>query len=546
MNQAHVHLARALREALQSLGVASPRVVLEKPRDPLHGDIATNAAMIHVKDIGKPPRAIAEALLGAIRLDRRLIASESIAGPGFINFALADDFLRSLVTEALREQDNFGKNDELAGRRILIEFVSANPSGPLNVVSARAAAVGDTLVRMFRTRGASCDAEFYVNDAGNQVRLLGESVYARYEAELGHPMEIPEGGYHGDYIIDFARELLAAHGHRFHDMPADQAAQQLGQMAIERHVSWQKASLEKFRVKFDRWYHESELRNRGREFQVLETLRKRDVVYEKDGALYLRTSSFGDQQDWVIVTRDGRPTYFLPDIAYHRDKFERGYDPVLDILGPDHHSFIAKMSAGLRALGLDADKLEVVLLQHVTLLRDGEPVKMSKRAGKLIEMDELLEEVGTDAARYFFLLRRTSTPLDFDIELAKKQSDENPVYYVQYAHARIESIFRKAGVPYPEDGMDLSLLTTSEEMTLLRRIRGFRDMLEDATGSRDPHAITVWLREVATQFHKFYQECRVLTEPPQLQRARLALCRATQIALQNGLALCGVNAPKEM
>jgi arginyl-tRNA synthetase len=541
-----VHLARALREALQSLGVASPRVVLEKPRDPLHGDIATNAAMIHVKDIGKPPRAIAEALLGAIRLDRRLIASESIAGPGFINFALADDFLRSLVTEALREQDNFGKNDELAGRRILIEFVSANPSGPLNVVSARAAAVGDTLVRMFRTRGASCDAEFYVNDAGNQVRLLGESVYARYEAELGHPMEIPEGGYHGDYIIDFARELLAAHGHRFHDMPADQAAQQLGQMAIERHVSWQKASLEKFRVKFDRWYHESELRNRGREFQVLETLRKRDVVYEKDGALYLRTSSFGDQQDWVIVTRDGRPTYFLPDIAYHRDKFERGYDPVLDILGPDHHSFIAKMSAGLRALGLDADKLEVVLLQHVTLLRDGEPVKMSKRAGKLIEMDELLEEVGTDAARYFFLLRRTSTPLDFDIELAKKQSDENPVYYVQYAHARIESIFRKAGVPYPEDGMDLSLLTTSEEMTLLRRIRGFRDMLEDATGSRDPHAITVWLREVATQFHKFYQECRVLTEPPQLQRARLALCRATQIALQNGLALCGVNAPKEM
>jgi len=546
VNQAHVHLARALREALQSLGVASPRVVLEKPRDPLHGDIATNAAMIHVKDIGKPPRAIAEALLGAIRLDRRLIASESIAGPGFINFALADDFLRSLVTEALREQDNFGKNDELAGRRILIEFVSANPSGPLNVVSARAAAVGDTLVRMFRTRGASCDAEFYVNDAGNQVRLLGESVYARYEAELGHPMEIPEGGYHGDYIIDFARELLAAHGHRFHDMPADQAAQQLGQMAIERHVSWQKASLEKFRVKFDRWYHESELRNRGREFQVLETLRKRDVVYEKDGALYLRTSSFGDQQDWVIVTRDGRPTYFLPDIAYHRDKFERGYDPVLDILGPDHHSFIAKMSAGLRALGLDADKLEVVLLQHVTLLRDGEPVKMSKRAGKLIEMDELLEEVGTDAARYFFLLRRTSTPLDFDIELAKKQSDENPVYYVQYAHARIESIFRKAGVPYPEDGMDLSLLTTSEEMTLLRRIRGFRDMLEDATGSRDPHAITVWLREVATQFHKFYQECRVLTEPPQLQRARLALCRATQIALQNGLALCGVNAPKEM
>ncbi len=548
MNQAHTHLFAALTEALRSLGVAEPRVVLEKPRDPRHGDIATNAAMIHTKEIGRPPREIAEALLRELesKLDRTLIARESIAGPGFINFVLADEFLRSLVTEAVREQDNFGRNEELSGQRLLIEFVSANPSGPLNVVSARAAAVGDTLVRMFRARGATCDAEFYVNDAGNQIRLLGESVRARYESELENPTEIPEGGYHGEYIVDFARQLVAEHGKRFHEMPAEQAANELGQMAVERHVTWQKASLERFRVAFDRWYHESELRNRGAEFEVQEKLKGRGAVYEKDGALYLRTSEFGDQQDWVIVTRDGRPTYFLPDIAYHLDKFERGYDVIIDILGPDHHSFISKMKAGLRALGLDADKLEVILLQHVTLLRDGEPVKMSKRAGKLIEMDELLEEVGTDAARYFFLLRRTSTPLDFDIELAKKQSDENPVYYVQYAHARIESIFRKGGADYPTAETDLTPLNAPEELTLLRRIREFGDVLQDTTGSRDPHAITVWLREVAAQFHKFYQECRVLTEPAELQRARLALCRATQIALRNGLALCGVSAPKEM
>ncbi len=547
MNQAHAHLSVALTDALRSLGVAEPRVILEKPRDAQHGDIATNAAMIHTKELGKPPRAIAETLLKELKLDRTLIASESIAGPGFINFVLANKFLCSLVTEALREQDNFGKSAELSGQRILIEFVSANPSGPLNVVSARAAAVGNTLVRMFRMRGATCDAEFYVNDAGNQIRLLGESVRARYETELGNPTEIPEGGYHGEYITDFARELVAEHGQRFHDQSAEQAANELGQMAVERHVAWQKSSLEKFRVAFDRWYHESELRSRRAEHDVLTTLKARNAVYEKDGALYLRTTDFGDQQDWVIVTRDGRATYFLPDIAYHLDKFERHYDAILDILGPDHHSFIAKMKAGLRALGLDADKLEVILLQHVTLLRDGEPVKMSKRAGKLIEMDELLEEVGTDAARYFFLLRRTSTPLDFDIELAKKQSDENPVYYVQYAHARIESIFRKGGVAYPDPDTDLTPLRAPEELTLLRRIREFGEVLRDTTGSRDPHAITVWLREVAAQFHKFYQECRVLdSERPELQHARLALCRATQIALCNGLALCGVNAPKEM
>jgi arginyl-tRNA synthetase len=546
VNDAHLHVKGELTKALRALGVDSPRVILEKPRDAQHGDIATNVAMTHAKDLRKPPRDLAEELLKRLVLDRKQIASENIAGPGFINFVMADEFLRSITAQALTEQERFGSSHDLASVQVLIEFVSANPSGPLNIVSARAAAVGDTLVRMFRKRGAKCYAEFYVNDAGNQVRLLGESVRARYESEMGFPAEIPEGGYHGDYIVEFARDLIKEFGDRFHQMPAEQAAQELGQRAVEHHVAQQKASLERFRVAFDNWFRESTLREKRAEFAILERLKGRDAVYEKDGALYLRTSDFGDTQDWVVVTKDGRPTYFLPDIAYHLNKFERGYDHIVDVLGPDHHSFIAKMSAGLRALGLDAAKLEVILLQHVTLLRDGEPIKMSKRAGKLIEMDELLDEVGTDAARYFFLLRRTSTPLDFDIDLAKKQSDENPVYYVQYAHARIESIFRKGDVPYPEGDVDLTPLTAPEELTLLRRVREFGDVLEETTSARDPHLITVWLREVAAQFHKFYQECRVLTEPAELQQARLALCRATQIALRNGLALCGVEAPREM
>ncbi|MDD5087252.1 MAG: arginine--tRNA ligase [bacterium] len=546
MKRAHEHLRAALIAVLRLLGVAEPKVVLEKPRDAVHGDIATNAAMMYAKGLGKSPRALAEQLTALLNLDRKLILRESIAGPGFINFEFSPDYLRSLATAAIRQGDNFGSDDSLAGVRVLIEFVSANPSGPLNVVSARAAAVGDSLVRLFRARGAQCNAEFYVNDAGNQIRLLGESVLARYEKRLGNPGAIPEGGYHGEYIATYSGSLSDQYGTRFHEQPHDQSVVQLGEMAVEHFVRAQRNSLERFGVRFDHWFRESELRRRKAEWGVLDELRRRDAVYEKDGATYLRTEQFGDTQDWVIVTSDGRATYFLPDIAYHLDKYDRGYDHIINILGPDHHSFTSKMKAALRALGRDPDRLDVMILQHVTLLRDGEPVKMSKRAGRLIEMDELLDEVGTDAARYFFILRRTSTPLDFDIELAKRQSDENPVFYVQYAHARIESIFRRAGVDYPNGDEDVSPLSQPEELSLLRTLRELDDVLDETLGSRDPHAMTVWLRDVAAQFHKFYHECRVLTEPVELQTARLALCRATQIALRKGLSLCGVSAPTEM
>jgi arginyl-tRNA synthetase len=546
MRRVYEHLERQIGSVLIRLGIETPTVILEKPRDPEHGDIATNAAMVNCKALKLPPRKLAEQLIEQLELDDKLVKLESIAGPGFINFRFADAYLQSVVARILVENERFGRTDDLAGKKILLEFISANPSGPLNVVSARAAAVGDTLVRMLRARGADCQSEFYVNDAGNQVRLLGESLRARYESLLGNEMEIPEGGYHGEYVLEFAKQLVKDEGAKYHALASDDASNKLGRLAIERHVSMQRAALERFNVRMDNWYRESGLREARAEYAVLADLKTRGALYKKDGAMFLRTSEFGDGQDWVVVTSEGNPTYFLPDIAYHLSKYTRGYDIIIDILGPDHHSYLTKMAAAMRALGQDAEKLEIMLLQHITLSRNGEPVKMSKRAGQMIEMDELLDETGTDAARYFFLLRRTSTPLDFDIELAKKHTEDNPVYYVQYAHARIESIFKKAEDQDLSGEIAFYLLDHPEELTLIRRLREFGEVIEDCTNNRDPQGMTVWLREVAAQFHRFYHHCRVITEPKELSLARLALCRATQIGLQRGLDLCGVSAPKEM
>lgn len=550
MNRAHRHLYERIKDALLRMGVQKPRVILEKPRDPSHGDIACNAAMVHAKDLRKPPRAIADEILNSLELDREYITGENTAGPGFLNFFFADSYLRSIVKQALDKQDDFGNSGELSDRKILLEFVSANPTGPLNIVSARAAAVGDTLAHLFKARGAHCECEYYVNDTGEQVRLLGESVQAWDQRELGIDADIPEAGYHGEYLRDTASatrdELEDDIQLSSDEIISDEIIIDRGRQAVEHHIQEHGDTLERFRVHMDRWFHESELKDKGDDQRALNRLKSSGATDIRDGAVYLKTSEFGDTQDWVVVTSDGRPTYFLPDIAYHLNKYERGYHHVINILGPDHHSYAGKMRAALRALGENPDLLEVILLQHVTLMRGGEPVKMSKRAGQIVAMTELLDEVGVDAGRYFFLLRRTSTPLDFDIDLAKTQTDDNPVFYVQYAHARIESIFRKAGVGYPAADEDLTPLREPEELDLMRRLRELQEVIVETTDHRDPHGITVWLREVATQFHKFYHDHRVLTEPLDLQKARLALCRATQIALAKGLTLCGVSSPKEM
>jgi arginyl-tRNA synthetase len=540
------HLREEIRRALKSLSLPETEIHFEKPKDASHGDIATNIAFALARAVRKSPREIANLIAEKLLFDKTCIASHAIAGAGFINFVLAPEHLRDVGRSILEKQFAFGNGNELSGQRILLEFVSANPSGPLNIVSARAASVGDSLCRILRARGARVDSEYYVNDFGNQVRLLGESVCAHYESLLGNPTSVPEDGYHGAYLEDFAGSVIEKEGDKYHSLPAPEASRSLGQLAVQFHVQKHRETLDHFRVSYARWFCESELHGRSAPQTILEQMKAANAVFENEGALYLRTSAYGDSKDWVVKTSAGQPTYFLPDIAYHADKFERGYTQLINILGPDHHHFPSRMSAAMRILGLPAERLHVIILQQVNLLRDGVAVKMSKRAGEIVEMAELIDEVGVDAARYFFVMRRTTTPLDFDIELAKSQSDENPVYYVQYAHARIASIFRKGQVAPPDASADWSPLVHVEELNLLRRLREFPDVLSEAAAVKDPHGITTWLREVATQFHRFYHNCRVLGESQELQTARLALCRATQIALARGLDLLGVSAPEVM
>ncbi|MFH1009893.1 MAG: arginine--tRNA ligase [bacterium] len=542
------YLAHATHSVLKSLDLPDVEPQFEKPKNPSHGDIATNVAFVVGAIIGKPPPETARLINEgySLQLDTKEMARHTVAEPGFINFVLAPEHLRDVGRSILEEGAAFGNGDELSGQRILLEFVSANPSGPLNIVSARAAAVGDSLRRILGARGARVDSEYYVNDAGNQVRLLGESLRARYETLLGYSTEVPEEGYHGAYLIDMARAIIEREGDKYHHQAPAEAAGDLVQIAIQFHVEQHREILERFRVPYSRWFRESELHSRGAPQAVLDRMDKAGALFRQDGAHSVRTSSHGDSKDWVVITSAGQPTYFLPDIAYHVDKFHRGYGELLNILGPDHHHFPSRMKAAMRILGLPAEKLHVIILQQVNLLRDGVAVKMSKRAGEIVEMEELVSEVGVDATRYFFVLRRTTTPLDFDIELAKSQSEENPVYYVQYAHARIASIFRKAQISTPDAAVDWGLLTHVEELNLLRRLRELPQVTAECAAVKDPHALTTWLREVATQFHRFYHHCRVLGEEKDLQRARLALCRATQIAIARGLDLLGVSAPEAM
>jgi arginyl-tRNA synthetase len=540
------YLMEETERALKSLGFPEVEVHFEKPRDPSHGDIACSTALSLARLAHKPPFEIARLVADKLSLDKKVISAQTVAKPGFINFVLSADYLREVGRWIVESGAGFADSKELASQRILLEFVSANPSGPLNIVSARAAAVGDSLRRIFEAQGASVESEYYVNDAGNQVRLLGESLRSRYETLLGNPTEVPEEGYHGTYLVALARDIVEKEGDKYHQEPASEAARSLAQLAVQFHVKQHREILERFRVPFNRWFRESELHSQGTPQAILQKMEKAGAVFSQDGAEMLRTSAYGDSKDWVVITSAGQPTYFLPDIAYHVDKFQRGYTELINILGPDHHHFPSRMKAAMRILNLPAEKLHVIILQQVNLLRNGVVVKMSKRAGEIIEMEELIDEVGVDAARYFFVLRRTSTPLDFDIELAKSQSEDNPVYYVQYAHARIASIFRKGQVSTSDASVDWSLLEHVEELNLLRRLRELPQVIAEAAAVRDPHGLTTWLREVATQFHRFYHHCRVLGEAKDLEAARLGLCRATQIALARGLDLLGVSAPEAM
>ncbi len=536
-------ITETLTELCLSQGITRPKIVLEIPRQREFGDLSSNVAMTAAAKCGMSPYALADKLAAAFTTSADGVEKVEVAGPGFLNFHLAPDYFHRLLAEVVHSPGEYGDGDEGGGARWLFEFVSANPTGPLNVVSARAASIGDSLVKVFRKRGYQAESEFYVNDGGGQVALLGASAKARLNEIEGRTevAVIPEGGYHGDYVIDMANAWRTAHPGE--ELPDDELT---GRWTADLVREGQEETLRRFRVTFDRWFRESEVYADDRPDAVVRKLKDLGLAYEKDGALFFTASRFGDEKDRVLVTSDGRFTYVVPDLAYHLDKRTRGFDRAVDLLGPDHHGHSIQIQAGLKALGLSEEFLQVMLVQQVNLKRGGQEVKMSKRAGVGITLDELVEEVGVDAARFFFLMRKSSSPLDFDIDLARRHSEDNPVYYIQYANARIRSILRHPDAFEPGDDVDLTSLVEPEEMDLLRAVARFPWTLSAVVRGIEPHPITVYLTDLARTFHLFYQRRRVIGDDRRLTAARLTLCRGVAGVLAEGLRLIGVEAPDRM
>ncbi len=540
--------------ALNGRGVRVVEVALQKPARPEHGDLATNAAMLLAKSLGRNPGQVAEALVKHLDLEGSFAGRVEVAGPGFINFFLGRRWLEECLREVLRQGERYGRTETGGGKKVLLEFVSANPTGPIIVVQARAGAVGDTLANLFDWAGFEVKREFYVNDAGNQVATLGRSLEIRYRQLLGEDVEVPEDCYPGEYLVDIAKRLMDGKGRGLLDLPVEERGRVFSRYAVESILASQKESLGRYGVEFDRWFGEKSLHDAGDVERVVEYLRERGHVYEQDGAVWLRSTTFGDDKDRVLVKSDGSFTYLAPDIAYHLNKYRRGFDQLIDIWGPDHHGYISRMKAAVEALGYPRDSFEVLIVQLVRLIRNGEPIKMSKRMGEFVTMDELLDEVGKDVARFFFLLRSPDSHLDFDLDLAKMQSNENPVYYVQYAHARISSIFREAASRGVSGvgreallGADLDRLADESEVSLIKKLAEFPEEIAAAAIAREPHRMPHYLAEVATAFHSFYTRCRVLgAEDEKTMKARLCLALAAQIVLRNGLKLMGVGAPDRM
>jgi arginyl-tRNA synthetase len=535
---------------------APPAVQLERPRNPEHGDLATNLALLIARPMKRPPREVAETIIAQLDLPAAGIASAEIAGPGFINFRLADDSLYRSLAHIVEADRLFGRHVADHARRVQVEFVSANPTGPLHVAHGRGAALGDAIASLYEWSGDAAQREFYVNDAGVQIDKLAESLEARWLELQGQDASIPEGGYHGDYLRDLARELEDAHGAALRNVTRAERLTFIREWAIDVLRAEQDQHLRAFGVRFDEYYQESRLYKEHKLEQTLEFLRQRGLTYEKDGAVWMRTSDFGDDKDRVLVKSDGTYTYFLPDIAYHRDKAERGFQHVVNVWGADHHGYVPRMQAALRAIGL-TDFLDVEIVQMVRIMRGGEEVKLSKRAGGYVTLHELADEVGPDVARYFFLMRRGDSQMLFDLDLALDHSEKNPVYKIQYAHARLMSIFRKAGVT-PETldpgAADLTRLTDAAELALIKQIGQLPDVVQRAAAARAPHIVCEYLEATAGDVNSWYHagnpsrnpELAVLVPDADLRAARLILARAAQIVLRNGLLLLGLTAPERM
>jgi len=514
------------------------------PNQKGHGDLSTNIAMILTKELKKNPREIANEIIENLNYDSTIIEKIEIAGPGFINFTFTPIFLSKIISQINEEKSAFGTSKKYFGKKANVEFVSANPTGPLTVGHGRNAVIGDTVANLLESVGYDVDREYYFNNAGRQMRVLGESVQLRYKALLGETVEFPEEYYQGEYIKEIAQLLIDEFGDKLLSEKDETVFKSKAETEIFKEI---KATLENLDIKMKIFYNENSLYEEGKIDYVLAQFKEKDLSYEKDDAIWLKLTELGNEQDKVIVKSTGEPTYRLPDIAYHITKFNRGYDLIIDVFGSDHNATFPDVKAGIKALGFDAEKVDVLIHQFVTILEKGEVVKMSTRKANYITLDELTASVGKDVVRYFFNMRSLSSHLNFDIDLAKKQSEENPVFYLQYAHARISSILR---VTIEQDlhasFVNFNLLNTEAEINLMKKLHQFQDEVLYSAENYEPHRIANYLEELAASFHRFYTECRILGSEVRLAEARISLAQAAQIVLKNGLSILGVTAPDSM
>jgi arginyl-tRNA synthetase len=528
-----------------------PVIILETPKDKNHGDLATTVALTMAKTEGKPPRKIAETILANIQDEEGIIDRSEIAGPGFINFFLKQDRWRKTLFDIDDQAHEYGLKDIGRGEKVQVEFVSANPTGPLHVGHGRGAAVGDALANLLSAVGYDVQREFYINDAGRQVRLLAQSIYARYQQALGNDVAFPEDGYHGEYIAEVAQAFTKVHGNKFLNVPLDQCSAEFADFGKDAMLADIRMDLEAFGVRFDVWFSEKSLLTDNSVKRSIEELKERGFAYEQDGALWLKSTAFGDDKDRVIIKKDGEYTYLATDIAYHRNKLARGFLQLVNIWGADHHGYIPRVQAVIQAFGHPRDSLHVLLVQLVSILRHGQPVPMSKRAGTFVTLRDVVQDVGADAARYIFLTRKTDSHLDFDLDIAKEQSRENPVYYVQYAHARIASVFREAesrGMAVPtRDAAKIDLLDLEEEQNIIKALAKYPELIEEAALAYEPHRLTFYLQDLAGLLHNYYFKHRIIdAEDSGRTVARLFLMKQVKTVIQSALKILGVTAPERM
>ncbi|HAR6104884.1 TPA: arginine--tRNA ligase [Staphylococcus pseudintermedius] len=549
IDQVKQTLIQEIEKSIQQANIVEsiPEIKIEIPKDTKNGDYATNIAMMLTKLAKRNPREIAQLIVDHLDTEAAHVKKIDIAGPGFINFYLDSSYLNAVIDQALELDTQFGRVAESKNKKILVEYVSANPTGDLHIGHARNAAVGDTLCNILDAAGYDVTREYYINDAGNQITNLAKSIEARYLQHLGQKAEMPADGYHGQDIKNIGADLAEKQPNLM-DLSDDERLKTFRQLGVDYEMAKLKQDLADFNIHFDNWFSETSLYEKGEIKAVLERMKENGYTYEQDGATWLRTTDFKDDKDRVLIKKDGTYTYFLPDIAYHYDKFQRGNDNLINLFGADHHGYINRLKASLETFGVDSDRLEIQIMQMVRLMQDGEEVKMSKRTGNAITLREIMDEVGIDAARYFLTMRSADTHFDFDMALAKEQSQDNPVYYAQYAHARICSILRQAEAQgyQVEKGADYQTITNDKAIELLKKVAEFEPMIEGAAEARAPHRVTNYIQDLAAHFHKFYNAEKVLTEDQAKTKAHLALIDAVRITLRNALQLVGVTAPEQM